>query len=177
MRVGGGGGWDRGKSWQENEDNCTWTTIKKKKGHNLFGLHFPGKLNEGMGPSQFFILGGYRIYEESNGPFFKWHAHMCCILCPQFQGVHGIKDIIIIPSILILYCRWASPPQTWTLHRAEVWQPPIHTFKEIAGRFFGLKKKAKWQDVMGNVFPISILFFCRPNDNHQGSSLGSVAFP
>lgn len=28
------------------------------KGHNLFGLHFDDLLNEGMGPSQFFIFSG-----------------------------------------------------------------------------------------------------------------------
>ena len=31
LRVGGGDGWDRGEWWGKNGDNCTWTTIKKKK--------------------------------------------------------------------------------------------------------------------------------------------------
>ena len=31
LRVGSGGGLERGKWWWENGDNCTWTTIKRKK--------------------------------------------------------------------------------------------------------------------------------------------------
>ena len=30
LKVEGGGRWSRGKWWQENGDNCTPTTIKKK---------------------------------------------------------------------------------------------------------------------------------------------------
>lgn len=93
--------------------------------------------------------------------------------------------MIIIPNNVILYSRWASTPQTWILHRV---YDNYHTklSKNFAGRFFDLKKKAKWQDEMGNVFPVlfSILFLCSEwfyffivNDNHRGSSLGSVAFP
>ena len=29
LGVGGGDGW--GGQWEENEDNCTWATIKKKE--------------------------------------------------------------------------------------------------------------------------------------------------